>query len=124
MKNVKRYFLSFLAALSIVLLAFGADKTFATTEETYDIVLTKVKMANLNDWPKQTGADGTEYTGQQLNIQNYFGAGSETYQAFGLKFTNMMTARRTKSVNLWQDKKEKLMQPVKLPLKIYQLASI
>lgn len=78
MKNVKRYFLSFLAALSIVLLAFGADKTFATTEETYDIVLTKVKMANLNDWPKQTGADGTEYTGQQLNIQNYFGAGSET----------------------------------------------
>lgn len=78
MKNVKRYFLSFLAALSIVLLAFGADKTFATTEETYDIVLTKVKMANLNDWPKQTGADGTKYTGQQLNIQNYFGAGSET----------------------------------------------
>ena len=78
MKNVKLYFLSFLAALSIVLLAFGADKTFATTEETYDIVLTKVKMANLTDWPKQTGADGTEYTGQQLNIQNYFGAGSET----------------------------------------------
>ena len=78
MKNVKLYFLSFLAALSIVLLAFGADKTFATTEATYDIVLTKVKMANLTDWPKQTGADGTEYTGQQLNIQNYFGAGSET----------------------------------------------
>lgn len=80
MKNVKRYFLSFLAALSIVLLAFGADKTFATTEETYDIVLTKVKMANLNDWPKQTGADGTKYTGKQLNIQNYFGAGSETLE--------------------------------------------
>ncbi|WP_338141228.1 isopeptide-forming domain-containing fimbrial protein, partial [Streptococcus anginosus] len=63
-----------------MLLAFGADKTFATTEETYDIVLTKVKMANLNDWPKQTGADGTKYTGQQLNIQNYFGAGSETLE--------------------------------------------
>ncbi len=28
MKNVKRYFLSFLAALSIVLLAFGAVKAF------------------------------------------------------------------------------------------------
>ena len=79
MKNVKRYFLSFLAALSIVLLAFGADKTFATTEETYDIVLTKIKMNDLTKWPKQTGEDGTKYTGQKLdNIQSYFGAGSET----------------------------------------------
>lgn len=79
MKNVKRYFLSFLAALSIVLLAFGADKTFAVTEDTYDIVLTKIKMNDLTNWPKQTGEDGTKYTGQKLdNIQSYFGAGSET----------------------------------------------
>ena len=51
MKNVKRYFLSFLAALSIVLLALGAVKTFAVTDtegntpganDKYDIVLTKV----------------------------------------------------------------------------------
>ena len=81
MKNVKRYFLSFLAALSIVLLAFGADKTFAVTEDTYDIVLTKIKMNDLTNWPKQTGEDGTKYTGQKLdNIQNYFGAGSETLE--------------------------------------------
>ncbi|MDX5006903.1 hypothetical protein [Streptococcus anginosus] len=49
MKNVKRYFLSFLAALSIVLLALGAVKTFAVTDDTYDIVLTKIKMNDLTN---------------------------------------------------------------------------
>ncbi|PRT64065.1 pilus assembly protein [Streptococcus anginosus] len=85
MKNVKRYFLSFLAALSIVLLALGAVKTFAVTEgntpgenDTYDIVLTKVKLQDLSGWPKQSGVNGTEYTGQKLTITDYFGAGAET----------------------------------------------
>ena len=80
MKNVKRYFLSFLAALSIVLLALGAVKTFAVTDDTYDIVLTKIKMNELTNWPKQTGEDNTNYIGQQLNIQSYFGAGATTLQ--------------------------------------------
>lgn len=85
MKNVKRYFLSFLAALSIVLLALGADKTFAEdntpgANDKYDIVLTKVKMADLTGWPKQSGVNGTEYTGQKLTITDYFGAGAETLE--------------------------------------------
>lgn len=85
MKNVKRYFLSFLAALSIVLLAFGAVKAFAEdntpgANDKYDIVLTKVKMADLTGWPKQSGVNGTEYTGQKLTITDYFGAGAETLE--------------------------------------------
>lgn len=63
-----------------MLLAFGADKTFAVTEDTYDIVLTKIKMNDLTNWPKQTGEDNTNYIGQQLNIQSYFGAGATTLQ--------------------------------------------
>lgn len=90
MKNVKRYFLSFLAALSIVLLALGAVKTFAVTDtegntpganDKYDIVLTKVKLQDLSGWPSQKGKDNTDYTGQKLNnIQSYFGAGAETLE--------------------------------------------
>ena len=83
MKNVKRYFLSFLAALSIVLLAFGAVKTFAQDNapgenDTYDVVLTKVKLSDLTGWPKQTGVNNEDYTGQKLNVTDYFGSGAKT----------------------------------------------
>lgn len=83
MKNVKRYFLSFLAALSIVLLAFGAVKAFAQDNapgenDTYDVVLTKVKLSELTGWPKQTGVNNEDYTGQKLNVTDYFGSGAKT----------------------------------------------
>ena len=83
MKNVKRYFLSFLAALSIVLLAFGAVKAFAQDNapgenDTYDVVLTKVKLSDLTGWPKQTGVNNEDYTGQKLNVTDYFGSGAKT----------------------------------------------
>lgn len=82
MKNVKRYFLSFLAALSIVLLALGAVKTFAEDNtpgenDTYDVVLTKVKLTDLSKWNAPTGTttglDGSSYTGQKLDRAKYFG---------------------------------------------------
>ena len=78
MKKLLHFLFTALAALAMIFSSLGTITAFAATEQTYDIVLTKVKMTSLAGWPKQNGADGTEYTGQQLNIQNYFGAGSET----------------------------------------------
>lgn len=80
MKKLSYFLFTALAALAMIFSLLGTVTAFATTEQTYDIVLTKVKMTSLAGWPKQNGADGTEYTGQQLNIQNYFGAGSETLE--------------------------------------------
>ncbi|EQC69614.1 hypothetical protein HSISB1_1002 [Streptococcus sp. HSISB1] len=62
----------------MVFSALGSVTAFAQdnapgTDDKYDVVLTKVKMSNLEGWPKQTGIDGTVYTGQEIEREAYFG---------------------------------------------------
>lgn len=85
MKKLLQRLFTALAALSIIFTSLGAVSTVFAQEnapganDTYDIVLTKVKMKDLNGWPKQEGNDGTKYTGQKLDsLTNYFGAEATT----------------------------------------------
>lgn len=81
MKKLSYFLFTALAALAMIFSSLGTVTAFATTEQTYDIVLTKIKMNDLTNWPKQTGEDGTKYTGQKLdNIAGYFGAGATTLE--------------------------------------------
>ncbi|MCQ2962025.1 MAG: SpaH/EbpB family LPXTG-anchored major pilin [archaeon] len=84
MKKITQLLFTTFAALSLVFSALGSVTAFAQdnapgTDDKYDVVLTKVKMSNLDGWPKQTGRDDTVYTGQKLNIEAYFGT-TETVQ--------------------------------------------
>lgn len=77
MKKITQLLFTTFAALSLVFSALGSVTAFAQdnapgTDDKYDVVLTKVKMSNLDGWPSQTGKDGTVYTGQELNIGAYF----------------------------------------------------
>ncbi|EFW89399.1 SpaH/EbpB family LPXTG-anchored major pilin [Streptococcus equinus] len=77
MKKITQLLFTTFAALSLVFSALGSVTAFAQdnapgTDDKYDVVLTKVKMPNLDGWPNQTGKDGTVYTGQELNIGAYF----------------------------------------------------
>lgn len=85
MKKLLQRLFTALAALSIIFTSLGAVSTVFAQEnapkdtDTYDIVLTKIKLKDLSGWPKTTGQNGTEYTGQALNsLTDYFGAGAET----------------------------------------------
>ncbi|TDE69636.1 pilus assembly protein, partial [Streptococcus vicugnae] len=78
MKKITQLLFTTFAALSLVFSALGSVTAFAQdnapgTDDKYDVVLTKVKMSNLDGWPKQTGNDGTAYTGQKLDRGAYFG---------------------------------------------------
>lgn len=79
MKKITQLLFTTFAALSLVFSALGSVTAFAQdqdnapgTDDKYDVVLTKVKMRNLDGWPKQTGEDDTVYTGQKLDIGAYF----------------------------------------------------
>ncbi|MTV99986.1 pilus assembly protein, partial [Streptococcus pneumoniae] len=53
--------------------SLGTVTAFAAPEQTYDIVLTKVKLSedNLKNFPKGEGKDS--YTGAKLDSRTYFG---------------------------------------------------
>ncbi|MYN69731.1 SpaH/EbpB family LPXTG-anchored major pilin [Streptococcus suis] len=84
MKKFTKILFTLFAALSLIVSSLGSVIAFAeqpnapAADEKYDIVLTKVKLTDLSDWPKQTGENGTNYTGQKLTVTDYFGAGAET----------------------------------------------
>ncbi|NQM56029.1 SpaH/EbpB family LPXTG-anchored major pilin [Streptococcus suis] len=84
MKKFTKILFTLFAALSLIVSSLGSVIAFAeqpnapSADEKYDIVLTKVKLTDLSEWPKQTGENGTTYTGQKLTVTDYFGAGAET----------------------------------------------
>lgn len=78
MKKFVNLLLTALAGLSMILSSLGSATVFADenapgANDKYDIVLTKIKMTDLSGWPKQTGEDGSMYTGQKLDTGKYFG---------------------------------------------------
>lgn len=90
MKKIVQHILTILATLTMVLGSLGSAATvfaddYPDPADTYDIVLTKVKLSDLTGWPKQTGVDNTAYTGQELTISDYFGTGATTLK--GVHFT-------------------------------------
>lgn len=84
MKKFTKILFTLFAALSLIVSSLGSVIAFAeqpnapAADEKYDIVLTKVKLTDLSEWPKQTGENGTNYTGQKLTVTDYFGAGAKT----------------------------------------------
>lgn len=73
MKKLSYFLFTALAALAMIFSSLGTVTAFATTEQTYDIVLTKVKLSedNLKNFPKGEGKDS--YTGAKLDSRTYFG---------------------------------------------------
>ena len=73
MKKISYFLFTALAALAMIFSSLGTVTAFATTEQTYDIVLTKVKLSedSLKNFPKGEGKDS--YTGAKLDSGTYFG---------------------------------------------------
>ena len=73
MKKLSYFLFTALAALAMIFSLLGTVTAFATTEQTYDIVLTKVKLSedSLKNFPKGEGKDS--YTGAKLDSRTYFG---------------------------------------------------
>ena len=73
MKKLSYFLFTALAALAMIFSSLGTVTAFAATEQTYDIVLTKVKLSedNLKNFPKGEGKDS--YTGAKLDSGTYFG---------------------------------------------------
>ena len=73
MKKLSYFLFTALAALAMIFSSLGTVTAFATTEQTYDIVLTKVKLSedSLKNFPKGEGKDS--YTGAKLDSGTYFG---------------------------------------------------
>lgn len=65
----------FLVIVGFILSMAGLQKGYAAEtpaeNDTFDIVLTNMKLNDLNGWPKGDGKD--DYTGAQLDLQKYFG---------------------------------------------------
>lgn len=73
MKKLSYFLFTALAALAMIFSSLGTITAFAATEQTYDIVLTKVKLSedSLKNFPKGEGKDS--YTGAKLDSGTYFG---------------------------------------------------
>lgn len=73
MKKLSYFLFTALAALAMIFSSLGTVTAFATQEQTYDIVLTKVKLSedSLKNFPKGEGKDS--YTGAKLDSGTYFG---------------------------------------------------
>ena len=73
MKKLSYFLFTALAALAMIFSLLGTVTAFAATEQTYDIVLTKVKLSedSLKNFPKGEGKDS--YTGAKLDSRTYFG---------------------------------------------------
>ena len=80
-KSILSSLLSILTAI-VILVALrpfttvSSQENQASSDATYDIVLTLVKLKDLNGWPKGGGKDS--YSGQPLDIENYFGSEAST----------------------------------------------
>lgn len=65
----------FLVIVGFILSMAGLQKGYAAEtpaeNDTFDIVLTNMKLNDLSGWPKGGGED--DYTGAKLDLQNYFG---------------------------------------------------
>ncbi|RBR30034.1 SpaH/EbpB family LPXTG-anchored major pilin [Enterococcus cecorum] len=65
----------FLIIVGFILSMAGLQKGYAAEtpadSDTFDIVLTKMELDDLNGWPKGVGKD--DYTGAKLDLQSYFG---------------------------------------------------
>ncbi|MGX7064932.1 SpaH/EbpB family LPXTG-anchored major pilin [Enterococcus cecorum] len=65
----------FLVIVGFILSMAGLQKGYAAEtpaeNDTFDIVLTNMKLNDLTGWPKGEGKDN--YTGAKLDLQNYFG---------------------------------------------------
>ena len=65
----------FLVIVGFILSMAGLQKGYAAEtpadSDTFDIVLTKMKLNDLSGWPKGEGTD--EYSGAKLDLQRYFG---------------------------------------------------
>lgn len=68
----------FLVIVGFILSMAGLQKGYAAEtpadSDTFDIVLTNMKLDDLNGWPKGEGKD--DYTGAKLDLQSYFGTTS------------------------------------------------
>lgn len=68
----------FLVIVGFILSMAGLQKGYAAEtpadSDTFDIVLTNMKLDDLSGWPKGEGKD--DYTGAELDLQNYFGTTS------------------------------------------------
>lgn len=68
----------FLVIVGFILSMAGLQKGYAAEtpaeSDTFDIVLTNMKLDDLTGWPKGEGKD--DYTGAKLDLQNYFGTTS------------------------------------------------
>lgn len=82
MKKLSHFLFTALAALAMIFSSLGTVTAFAQDNapgenDTYDIVLTKVKLTDLSNWNAPTGTttglDGSSYTGQNLDLSKYFG---------------------------------------------------
>ena len=68
----------FLVIVGFILSMVGIQKGYAAEtpddSATFDIVLTKMKLDDLNGWSKGNGSD--DYSGAELDLQSYFGTTS------------------------------------------------
>lgn len=68
----------FLVIVGFILSMAGLQKGYAdeapADTDTFDIVLTKMKLDDLSGWPKGNGTD--DYSGAELDLQSYFGTTS------------------------------------------------
>lgn len=68
----------FLVIIGFILSMAGLQKGYAAEtpaeSDTFDIVLTNMKLDDLTGWPKGVGKD--DYTGAKLDLQSYFGTTS------------------------------------------------
>ncbi|MCJ0544659.1 SpaH/EbpB family LPXTG-anchored major pilin [Enterococcus cecorum] len=68
----------FLVIVGFILSMAGLQKGYAAEtpaeNDTFDIVLTNMKLDDLSGWPKGEGKD--DYTGAKLDLQSYFGTTS------------------------------------------------
>lgn len=68
----------FLVIVGFILSMAGLQKGYAAEtpaeSDTFDIVLTNMKLDDLTGWPKGVGKD--DYTGAKLDLQSYFGTTS------------------------------------------------
>lgn len=89
---MKKRFLSLILVLAMMvgvftpLIASAAEPAQTEAHKT-DVVVHKIKVKNISDWPKKAGAEGadkTKYDGSELGI-GYFGEGAE--ELGDVKFT-------------------------------------
>lgn len=77
--SICRKIFGLLMALAMVVGMMGTSSIVNAEEETYDIVVSKIKMDSLKDWPKEADKDTENgYKGNEIkNLSDYFGKNSK-----------------------------------------------